>query len=162
MKCFECGAKLKITRENYKGRELSLPNLVLLNIEVRRCPKCGAEDVVIPRLTELHAALARYLVGKPGRLAGSEVRFLRQRMNLPCATFARRMGVRPETISRWENGHEPLSPTADRLLRAFVVIGEPVKEYSLEQWASCDASPVAVKRYEARLAKKHWELAAAS
>src|SRR5690242_319236 len=44
--------------------------------------------------------------------------------------LAARMGVTPETVSRWEHGVIPIGPQADRLLRMLTVRAVPVREYS--------------------------------
>jgi hypothetical protein len=41
-------------RENRRYEAGGLPHVVLLVVEVRRCPKCGAEEMAIPRIEELH------------------------------------------------------------------------------------------------------------
>jgi DNA-binding transcriptional regulator YiaG len=35
----------------------------------------------------------------------TEIRALRQRLGLSQMAFAVRLGITPETVSRWENGH---------------------------------------------------------
>ena len=101
-------------------------------MEVDRCPKCGAVEIVIPRIEELHRALALAILRKRGRLAAPEVRFLRKYLGWSGADFAKHMGVDAATVSRWENEEQPMGPVADRLLRLMVVTREPVKDYSLD------------------------------
>lgn len=48
------------------------------------------------------------------------------------------MGVTPETVSRWENGREPIGPVADRLLRLMVVTKAPKRMYSIEALAGLE------------------------
>jgi len=94
-------------------------------VEVDRCPKCGAVEIVIPRIEELHRALALAILRKRGRLAAPEVRFLRKYLGWSGADFAKHMGVDAATVSRWENEEQPMGPVADRLLRLMVVTREP-------------------------------------
>jgi len=153
MKCFECAAELKVVRENRRYKECGLPNVVLRNIEVRRCPRCGAEDVVIPRLEDLHRLLAAVLLRKPGRLASPEVRFLRKSLGWSAEGFAGHMGVARETVSRWENGHEQMSPVAERLLRLAVAHETPVQGYHVRELAAIAKGESAPLQVTARLAE---------
>lgn len=133
-KCRACRqGELVITRKNHRYTESGLSNVVLQDVEVRSCPHCGDEQLVLPRVTELHRAIALAVVRTNARLSGKEVRFLRKYMGLRGSDFAARMGVDPSTVSRWENGHEPIGPLADRLLRLMVVRDRPVEEYPLDQ-----------------------------
>lgn len=118
MKCTECGESMVSTREDRPYSKL--PGVLLLGVEVLRCPKCGESEVVIPKPNQLGDLLARQLIQKRDRLVGPEIRFLRTHLGLPGAELARRMGVSPETISRWENGKDTMGPVADRLLRLLV------------------------------------------
>jgi putative zinc finger/helix-turn-helix YgiT family protein len=118
-------------RVNYRYAESGLPNVVLVGIEVRRCPKCGEEAISIPRIEELHKTLAMALIHERARLASYEIRFLRKWLGLSGVDFARRMGVNQATVSRWESTEkpQPMGPIADRLLRMLVVHGQPIAEY---------------------------------
>jgi transcriptional regulator with XRE-family HTH domain len=101
-----------------------LPGVILLGVEVRRCQGCGAEEVAIPRIEELH------------RLAPAEIKYLRKWLGWSGVDFARHMGTTPETVSRWEQGRVPMSPQADRLLRLMVTTRAPVADYALDALAS--------------------------
>lgn len=146
MKCVECGAEMTSARENYNYKASGLP-VTLLNVEVRRCKACGEDEVVIPKITELHKAIARAVVGKKTRLTSSEVRFLRTHLGWSGADFAKHMAVAAATVSRWENGHEQMSPQADRLLRLMALLKEPVADYSLDNLLGVDgaAKPAKIK-----------------
>lgn len=117
-KCTECGEEMVSTREDRAYSQL--PGVLLREVEVLRCPKCGESEVVIPKPNQLGDLLARHLIEKHDRLVGAEVRFLRVHLGLISAELARRMGVSPETVSRWENGKDTMGPVADRLLRLMV------------------------------------------
>jgi transcriptional regulator with XRE-family HTH domain len=54
------------------------------------------------------------------------------------AEFARHVGVKPETVSRWETGKESIGPIADRLLRLMIVTKAPAREYAIETLASLE------------------------
>ncbi len=132
MTCMECGGKLKARKENYRYLACGLPNVTLKGVEVRRCGTCGDHEVVIPRIEKLHEVLAMAVVKQEARLSGAEVRFLRKQLGYSGADFARLIGVSPETVSRWENDKETMGPSAERLLRMFVVHKGPVREYPIE------------------------------
>ncbi len=133
-KCRACGeGVLESARKNHRYTESGLSNVVLQDVEVRSCPLCGDQQVVLPRVTELHRAMALAVVRTNARLSGEEVRFLRKYMGFSGTDFAARMGVDPSTVSRWENSHEPIGSLADRLVRLMVVRDRPVDEYPIDQ-----------------------------
>ena len=61
-------------------------------------------------------------IGKGARLAAAEVTFLRKHLEYTGARLAKALGVTGPTVSRWESGREPIGPSADRLLRALVLM----------------------------------------
>jgi putative zinc finger/helix-turn-helix YgiT family protein len=120
--------------ENHRYTESGLSNVVLVGVEVRHCPNCGEDAVVIPRVEDLHRAIAMTLIRHPGRLAPSEIRFLRKWLGWSGVDFAKHMGVAPETVSRWESveAAKPMGGTAERLLRLAVAHGQPIEQYPIE------------------------------
>jgi transcriptional regulator with XRE-family HTH domain len=74
------------------------------------------------------------LIRHPGRLAPSEIRFLRKWLGWSGVDFAKHMGVAPETVSRWESveAAKPMGGTAERLLRLAVAHGQPIEQYPIE------------------------------
>ena len=161
MKCLECGGALKSTRKNVAYDACGLPGVVLGNVEVRHCPKCGEQETVIPRILDLHRKLAEAVVLKAGRLTGAEIRFLRKILGWSGQDFARHAGVKPETVSRWENGHAPMAGTAERFLRLAVVHYAPVADYPQENLELPDRKRGRPVTVQARVKKNHWELAVA-
>ncbi len=130
-RCFNCGGDLTSRRETRRyGRGI---DVVLVGVEVRHCDDCGEEEVVIPRIKELHNAIAADLANRPGILSPGEIRFLRTHMGFSSKDFAKHMGVTPETVSRWENPRNPmkLRRTADRLIRLSVQSSIQFKDYEL-------------------------------
>ena len=146
MNCLECGAAMKVERGPYKAKEIGLPGIVLLNVEQRRCARCGETEVVIPHLDGLHRTIAGLLIRKPGGFTGAEVRFLRKFVGWSEEDFAGFAGVRRETISRWENGHEPIGPQSDAFLRAYVAHGKRIDDYQAHDFgAAGKGRPVPLK-----------------
>jgi len=124
-----------------------LPGVLLIGIRLRKCDRCGAESLLIPRIEELHRLIARDLLRKQTLLTGDELRFLRKHAGFPAARFAALLGVTPAHLSRFENAHERnnLGAPADRLARALVAAasaGEDARKVLL------DRTDVAGKRPE--------------
>jgi len=159
--CMVCGTPMKASRENVPYDEAGLPGVTLVGVEVHRCPKCGEHEVAIPAIEQLHESLAMELIAEPGRLRGAEIRFLRKYLGLSGAEFARRIGVDPATVSRWENDKDKMGGQADRLLRLMVVHGKPVEEYPLEKLDEVSDEAKRPKRYELRSEHGAWVAAAA-
>src|SRR5215470_4997252 len=109
MVCSYCKAEMRkrhTTPEHpYLYRLSGLKNEMLTGIDVFTCPKCNIEMPVIPRAAQLQECIAEKLACKQEPLAGDEIRFLRKYAGLPAQTFARLIGIRPEHLSRIENGH---------------------------------------------------------
>jgi transcriptional regulator with XRE-family HTH domain len=77
---------------------------------------------------------------------------LRKSLGWSGGDFARRMGVDPATVSRWENGAQDIGQVAERLLRLLVSVAGPVLGYSLDDLADSagapetDAAPIRLAR----------------
>jgi len=127
MNCMECGNEMVVTTENYEYD--SLPGTVLANVEIRRCDQCDEEEVVLPRLAQLNRVLAEVVIRREQALLPAEFRFLRKVIGWSGVDLARRFGTTKETVSRWENGHTPIRPTADQLLRMIVASEAPIADY---------------------------------
>ena len=157
-KCRNCAkAGMTSSTETYLYSESGLQNVVLVGVEVRRCPSCGHHELVLPRVTELHRTIAFALVRKPSRLSGSEVRYLRKYLGWSGVDFARHMGVDPSTVSNWETDKDPIGTASDRLLRLMVAYGSPVEDYSLDELTKIEANRTAP--IEVRVSRKAqgWE-----
>lgn len=153
MKCESCGAQMKVGRENYRYAESGLDTVTLVDIEVRRCPECGAYEVSIPRIEELHRLIAQQVALKRARLTPQEIRFLRKYLGFSGVDFAATLDVTPETVSRWETGKKQMSPVAERALRLMIFVRSPVEAYPLEKLAEVaqgEAVPLRVKLHASR------------
>jgi putative zinc finger/helix-turn-helix YgiT family protein len=137
-KCPKCRTPMQTARQNHRYAESGLPNVVLVGVEVSSCPGCGERVISIPRLAQLHRAIALELIRQPGRLTPQGIRFLRKHLGFATADFAKRVGVAPETVSRWESESSPqeMGPVAERLLRLMVALGQRVADYSLDTLAT--------------------------
>ena len=152
---------MKTARENFRYDACGLPGLTLVNVEVSRCPQCGEYEVAIPAIEDLHRAIAGAIVAKRTRLTPAEVRFLRKLLGWSGTDFAERIGVTPETVSRWETGAAPIGPTADRLLRLMVAFTRPIEKYSLDTLKEVAQEEPAPLRLGLRADERGWHAEAA-
>lgn len=161
MTCLQCGAEMRTARENFKYEASGLPGVTLVGVEVSRCPSCGEYEVAIPSIEQLHRVMAVAVARKRAKLTPAEVRFLRKWLGWSGADFAARMGVTPESVSRWETGVLAMGGTADRLLRLMVLSTQPVADYSLDllkEVAQDEAAPI---RLGMRADERGWHAEAA-
>ncbi len=127
--CSACGAAAKIARGTYPFRESGLRNVRLHGIELVRCDRCGNEDPIIPHINDVMRLLALAVIGKPYRLHGEDVRFLRKYLRMTGDEFSRLLHVDRTTLSKWENGEDRIGDQSDRLIRAVALaLGEGLKE----------------------------------
>ncbi|MFH0982241.1 MAG: type II TA system antitoxin MqsA family protein [Planctomycetota bacterium] len=100
------------TRVKHDGRlhEVTLPGLLV--------PKCSAcSELVLSNDTD--EQISRALRDKLGLLQPEEIRRKREKLGLTQKTLAERIGVAPETISRWESGLLIQSRAMTTLLSIF-------------------------------------------
>jgi putative zinc finger/helix-turn-helix YgiT family protein len=132
--CVRCGGAMTSRRGTHRYTETGLSNVVLVDVEMRACPACGERELVTPRIDALHRAIARALSRQTGALMPEAVRFLRRWLGLTIHCFARLIGVRHQTVCRWErlNTTCPLTPPVDRLLKMLVAQHDPTGPYPLD------------------------------
>jgi len=157
MKCGACGGELKTvgTTHRYVGSGLS--NVVLHDVAVRKCRKCGEEEVAIPNLSGLHRCIALLLVTRKSALLAAELRFLRQYLGRSSKDFAKILGVTAETLSRWENAKWDIPPVADRVVRLLVAHTPPQTDYSADMLAAIKPNTPRHSRISLRLRGNSWE-----
>jgi putative zinc finger/helix-turn-helix YgiT family protein len=124
MQCDYCAVGMietRATKEEPYVYELSgLKKVFLIGIVVQRCPKCGFESPMIPRIASLHQTIADLVVKKTAPLNGEEIRFLRKHAGFSARQFARVIEVDPTHLSRVENGHtKHLGSATDKLVRLY-------------------------------------------
>jgi YgiT-type zinc finger domain-containing protein len=120
-KCSNCGADARIVRGDYEFKESGLRDLVLLDIELVKCGKCGNVDPILFQVDELMHIAAVAILQKPYRLQGEELRFLRKHIDLSQEEFAKLLHVDKTTLSKWENNEDPIGVQSDLLARAIVI-----------------------------------------
>ncbi len=123
--CEECDGPLASRKVSaFEHPALGLPGVVLKNaVEEIYCPRCNAVDSVhFPNLAGLSAAIAVARVKQNTKLNGPDIRFLRKALALKQQELAGLIGVRNETVSRWETDRQPIETPSEKLLRALVAI----------------------------------------
>lgn len=118
--CSICETPMERARGDYPFPESGLSGVVLRDIQLLKCPKCGAIDPIIPRFKHLFYFLARLVLKKESILCGEEIHFLRLHLGMNAKEFADLVGVDKSTLSRWEHDRQRISPTNDRLIRLIV------------------------------------------
>lgn len=130
-KCSKCEVGARVNRGSYRFRESGLPHVTLHGIEIIRCPACGNEDPIIPRLNRLMQVIALGVVNKPYRLRGEEIRFLRKYLGKTGQEFSRLIHVDKSTLSKWENNDDRVGDQSDRLIRLLVLaLGEGLQSFT--------------------------------
>ena len=157
MKCLQCGGEMTSQREDVEYGDAGIPNVTLLGIIVDRCSQCGASEIVIPRIEELHRTIAFAVVLHRERLSGIEVKFLRKCLGYSARDFAETIGVTPETVSRWENNKETVSVPIDHLIRLMVLRQAPIDTYPTSKLAEVAKEPPRTPRIHARSVNDTWE-----
>jgi transcriptional regulator with XRE-family HTH domain len=101
-----------------------LDNVYLVGIKYFTHPD-GRVVAEIPALKQLMRLIARDLVLSKSDLTGSEVRFLRKRLGKKATEYCKYLGLEPETLSRIENGKQPISSATAKLARlSYAILSE--------------------------------------
>ena len=161
MTCMDCGAAVKVRHNQTVAYDFGgLPDVSLKGIDVRVCAN-GHQEYVILGIEGLHKAIAFALARKDSRLIPTEIKFMRKYLGFSQVDLAQRMGVTPESVSRWESGSIMMAPTAERLLRLAVLSIDPVPDYrALDLFAKLKSKRAPAKMRLTRRANK-WQAAAA-
>jgi transcriptional regulator with XRE-family HTH domain len=101
-----------------------LDNVYLIGIKYFTHPD-GRVVAEIPAAKQLMRLIARDLVLSKAPLTGSEVRFLRKRLGKRAIEYCKFLGLEPETLSRIENGKQPISGATEKLARlSYAILSE--------------------------------------
>lgn len=122
MKCTECGNAMTKSVGDHVYRESGMDHVLLKGVTKYSCESCGAKRVQLVAIGQLHQLLAEIIAKKPTRLVPSEVRFLRDHLELSNRDFAVLMGVTEAQASRWTNS-ESMGVPAERFLRILAILG---------------------------------------
>jgi DNA-binding transcriptional regulator YiaG len=131
----------------FVDEQMGLP--VVLIDSAREAENNGASGTIIPDLAGLEAAMAVARISDELKLGGRDIRFLRRAIGVKAVDLAKFLDVTPETVSRWENGREPISTNAERVLRMRVYNTLKGKAPGVK----CDLDSIVEMKYQvARLA----------
>ncbi len=132
--CLSCGFAMSSTCRTRRYREVGLPYVTLVNVEIRWCRRCRTRELVTPSIETLHRLIARAIVAQPAVLTTDAIRFLRTWLDLSRDDLALAIGVRRETAFRWERRDGPCRMTrrADRLLRLLVANHDPIEQFPVQ------------------------------
>ena len=125
MKCTKCGSTMIKSIGDHVYRESGMDHVILRNITKYHCETCGTKNVQIVAMAQLHRLLAELIARKPARFVPSEVRFIRDHLELSNKDFAVLMGVTEAQASRWTSS-EPIGVLAERFLRMLATFGPVV------------------------------------
>ena len=111
--------------------------------------KCDGSEVAIPNLVGLMRTIAETVARQGRKLLPTEIRFLRTYLGFSGADFARRIGVSPETVSRWERGSVRMKNSTERFLRVLVLSKDgPFRDYdALERFAEKKGKRASQKKF---------------
>lgn len=116
--CPNCGSKdITVARGEHKFLESGLDNVILVNVEIKKCDNCGEKVVSIPNPNQLLKVIGEQIILEPNRLSAPDIKFLRKNIYLKIQEFSQIMGVHRGTVSRWENRSSKPTASEDRLIR---------------------------------------------
>lgn len=118
--------------KEYHYTECGLDNVYLLNgFEITKLND-GDEEIFIHDIDGLHKTIGMALIEKKTLFIGQEIKFIRTTLDLSQSALAKILGCGYQTVLLWEKDKQPISKTADRLLRAiFFSYLNPEKDGSI-------------------------------
>lgn len=111
-------------KDLYHYTECGLPNVWLSGVE--RHETAYGPGTTIPGIENLHRAIGLSIAEANRQMTGLEVRFLRVELDLSQKTLAGLLGVKENTLRRWEKEEIPIGGPARRALAGYYI--ESVKE----------------------------------
>lgn len=122
MQCSICGSEnVEEVLIDRALPHISIGTVLLKNLKRTTCNDCGASTTAVPNYNAVIKQAAENLCKLKRKLRGEEFSFLRKRIGKNGQECAEQMGVTNVTVSRWENETVELPPTADRLVRTWVL-----------------------------------------
>ncbi|HWL84485.1 MAG TPA: helix-turn-helix domain-containing protein [Polyangiaceae bacterium] len=117
-KCLECGADLTLRAPKQRIRV----GRYKVEDSSARVPVCanGHVEISLEALAGYEHRAAIVVLSEAAAIGGAEIRFARKTVRLTQARLAAVLDVAPETVSRWENDHEPISRVSRLALLAVV------------------------------------------
>lgn len=122
--CGNCGTLAPVVRRDYEFQEMGIP-VILERAEVVECPECHQISPIIENMNDLMHTLALAVICSPCKLAGDEIRFLRQYADKSAVEFAKLLHVDNTHLSKLENGRTEVGPQTDKYIRMVVLSMSP-------------------------------------
>lgn len=133
MVCSNCKVgRLKRQRGLYHYTESGLPDVFLKNVRWTLCEKCGAREVELPKLGQLHRCIAWSIVTKNMFLTGPEMIFLRRMLRKSQGEMASLLGVTQVALNRWEREKRKTHGKANDSLIRLLYLSLQNDEYTHE------------------------------
>lgn len=154
MRCELCDTKLTTERMS-QAFDPALPGVIVDGLERATCPVHGDAGSVWPKANDLLELVLGALLNKPARLVPDEVVFLRKLSGLKAIELAEILGVGAVQVSRWENGAQPISALADRLLRMVVATRSEYPAPDLRAIDNKRSEPLSMR---VELGRKGWRI----
>lgn len=162
MKCLMCGHEMKKEKpEAYHYIACGLSKVYLKGVEILACanPDCGEEELIIPNIEKLHDLLAHEIASQKHKLLPEEIKFLRTHLGFSGVDFAKKMGVSPESVTRWEKGQVNMKESVEKLLRVLILTkAGPFRDYEVLESFASSARKTAIRR-DFRKTKQEWLIA---
>ena len=118
-RCWKCGSAT-LTESTFHAERKIGGQVFVTELPARKCSSCGEQTVSGPDLLAFDAAVAGELA-RSGVSSPDALKFLRKSMALTAAELAELLELRPETISRIENGKMPVDRRTVALVGALAL-----------------------------------------
>lgn len=122
------------------------------------CPKCGYRSTAIMNVVGLHMAISNALAVAKRRLAGNELRFLREQLGFAADELARLVEYNEEHIRKIESGSTTPKAPYEMFLRVAVLRGVKAPDYDLRDLAQRKEYEIEELRFVNK--DKDWVIAA--
>src|SRR5256885_11159811 len=118
-RCWKCGNATP-TKSTFHAERKIGGQVFVADLPARECTSCGERTVSGPDLLAFDAAVVGELA-RSGASSPDALKFLRKTMALTAAELGELLELRPETISRIENGKMPVDRRTVALVSALAL-----------------------------------------
>lgn len=116
--CPDCGADKLVSRAIQRTRHVA-GHAFTTDLPARVCARCGTSYFDDPAVGQFDALVAAKLA-EAGVTEPEALKFMRKVTGLQGKEFAELLAVRPETVSRWEQGKRPIDRATYAVIRQLV------------------------------------------
>ena len=110
----------RLARDTRETRVQVAGSTFVASLPVRRCASCGEAFYAVGAVEGLELQVAA-LLAEAGVASGEALRFMRKALGLRADEWADLIGVRPESVSRWENGRRRIDRGTLAVIHQLVV-----------------------------------------